>query len=247
MAFHAGGELDQKSTAVVRSALKLHQHDWIWVDTADQADIWLVDPSVCTDPVSSIGRKGPAVIIVAQQLPATIPADKPFLLAPPIRGARLLKLLDQIVATLEERRNDRQTTVDTKPASAPPNNDADQSDSTPPWIGQNIMLVGKANLARFPVTAELSVWLEAMAKGPVSFNAMAEDLSMDRELLDTVLNAAAGNGNLVDEHGFTFKPYKKGVAGCWGKSSAAAATNKAVSWFSPLPPRRHHATTASPD
>ncbi len=211
MALNAGGELDDKSTAILRSALKLHLEDWDWVDSVDNADIWLVDPTVCPDPVASIDITGPAVIVIAQQLPPTIQSNDLYLLAPPLRGARLLKLLDQITPGIHERRNARQAAAQAPPATEPAPPDArDDDNDVAPWVGQNIMLTGKTKLSRFPITAELTVWLEAMTEGPVSYDAMAEDLEMDRELLDGVLNAAAGDGNLVDEHGFTVKPRKKG-------------------------------------
>ncbi|WP_078119991.1 hypothetical protein [Thiosocius teredinicola] len=211
MALNAGGELDEKSTAVLRSALKLHQEDWDWVDATQNADIWLVDPTVCADPVASIDIAGPVVIVIAQQLPPTIQSNDLYLLAPPLRGARLLKLLDQITPGVHARRNARQAAAQApaEPDPAPPDAPDDDNDVAP-WVGQNIMLTGKTNLSRFPVTAELTVWLEAMAEGPVSYDAMAEDLEMDRELLDSVLNAVAGNGNLIDEHGFSLQPYNKG-------------------------------------
>lgn len=75
-----------------------------------------------------------------------------------------------------------------------------------PWVGRNIMFAGKPDFSRYPITAEVVVWLQAMAKGPVSYDAMVENLPMDQELLETALNAAARHGELVDEFGTPLEP-----------------------------------------
>ncbi len=110
---------------------------------------------------------------------------------------------EQARKAAQKARADEERQKQLTPDEPPPLPDPDH-----PWAGRNMMLSGKPNFSSFPMTAELAVWLEAMAKQPVSYEVLVANLPMDRELLDSVLNAAAKHGELIDDQGAPLQAVK---------------------------------------
>lgn len=213
MEFSIGSQLDEKNQIVVKSILKLRAETWVWVDNESSADIWITEIKDDLSSIISATKWVPFVIFMTSSLSPEELDIYHHLLAPPIRPSHLLKLLDLIVPGLPDRKNEL---AHAQQALKQSQEEEKKIKNTPPpiivepgehsWAGRNIRFKGNPDFSRYPITAELAAWLEIMYKQPVSYDAMSEHLTMDSELLETVLNSAAKGGELVDEHGAALPP-----------------------------------------
>jgi hypothetical protein len=224
MKFHIGGDLESRWATVIKSSLTVQSESWDWVTDIDEADVWIVIPNDSTLLVDLSERSSPHIVFVDNSLPLQCNKDNHHLLPSPMRGAKLIRLLDQIVAQIKQTPINKatQTPPVPEPMAPPVDSEANNEETQPSWRGKNIKLGGSPKLSRFPVTAELTVWLHQMATNPVSYDEMVTALPMDKELIETVLNKLANDGILLDEAGSVLTPFKANQEGSllgklWGK------------------------------
>lgn len=210
--------LDGQDLVVAKSVLRLRDNQWVWSEATQGADLWLVD----------VDREGYAAQVaeldqqrlVALAMQAAAAERFAHWLAKPLKAMQLMRLLDSLVKVLLP------ATTSSSSVSAVPMSAADAALSKAeiaapaaelgdvhPWHGRRLRLAKSPNLARFPVSAEMLPWLDALRHAPVAYEELLAALPMDAEMIDAVLNDAAKAGNLRDTEGNELPPLPKTARG----------------------------------
>ncbi|MBL4712655.1 MAG: hypothetical protein JKX75_09215 [Gammaproteobacteria bacterium] len=204
-----GGSVGTRDVLIIKSILNLHPEEWTWVDTPNNADIWVVD-------LASVDSSGPihACCTIGLIKDGAPQIELHHTLKLPLRALDFSKLLDDIMESFDFSAARKQQAKAPKTVAPPPQGKTAEAPEKAvpvadnnPWEGQLIMLDSEPNYSAFPITAELMIWLETMLVEPVSYDDMYEDLEYDRELLIAVLNDAAHHGHLTDSDHIAIAEY----------------------------------------
>ncbi len=185
--------LDDKDLVLLRSALKLRMEEWIWVDAAQRADVWIVDAAQA-GRAGALASSNPHRLIVLAGDPAVVALPQAEVIAKPLKAVQLMRVLDRLLARFPVAPSGALSPAQAKPAAA-------ETAAVHPWLGRRIRLLRAPSLSKYPVTVEMMGWIQSLGHAPVSYDALIEALPLDRELLQAILNDAAHDGYLVDENG----------------------------------------------
>lgn len=211
--------LGLQDLTVTKSVVKLRPACWAWSEAPQGADLCLVDVEGEGYPGRLAGLD--RTRLVALSGAAGQAESFALRLAKPLKAVQLLRLLDAVAATLapspappaSAARSDPRGPEDAgqvRPLGPAPEGDEH------PWRGRRVLLTRSPNLARFPVSAEMLPWLEALRRAPVSYDELLAALPMDAAMVDAVLDEAAKSGHLRDADGLTLPQLpRRPAAGFW--------------------------------
>ncbi|MBL8487695.1 MAG: hypothetical protein JNK22_11450 [Rhodocyclaceae bacterium] len=216
--------LGLQDLTVTKSVVKLRPACWAWSEAPRGADLCLVDVEGEGYPGRLAGLD--RTRLVALSGPAGQAESFALRLAKPLKAVQLLRLLDAVAATLapspappaSAARSEPRGPEDAgqvRPVVPAPGGPATEGDEHP-WRGRRVLLTRSPNLARFPVSAEMLPWLEALRRAPVSYDELLAALPMDAAMVDAVLDEAAKSGHLRDADGLTLPQLpRRPAAGFW--------------------------------
>lgn len=209
---------------ITKSVVKLRPACWTWSAGAQGADLWLMDVDRDGCREQAAGLEGTRLVALAGQAAAA----EAFVhsLVKPLKAVQLLRLLDVVATTLvPAAAPQREAGAANSPrregggsgTAAPPTADAPApAQEAHPWRGRRIRLTRGPNLARFPVSAEMLPWLEALRRQPLSYDDLRAALPLDAAMIDAVLDDAAKAGHLRDAAGQPLAPLPRTrAAGFW--------------------------------
>lgn len=200
--------LEDKDLVLIKSTLKLRAEKWLWTAEPERAALLFVDaqhPAAAAVPAPGRGTRYVLVGRAGMSCPGLEGVGRP------LKAVSLLRALDRLLAT--------EPASPTSPVAATGPVSEAQAGPEPvhPWQGVRLMLLRAPSYSKYPVTAEMLGPLEALCRAPVSYSRLVASLPLDRPLLDAILNDAARDGFLVDEHGTPLPPSKEKRSGLLGR------------------------------
>lgn len=200
--------LDDKDLVLIKSALKLRIEKWNWTAGAGQAALLVVDPAH-PEAVKALSRAddGKLYVLVGGEAEARPSLES---IGKPIKAVQFMRALDRLLARNAPPRTSPAGDAVPLPATA-------AAEAAHPWEGRRIMLLRAPSYSKYPVTAEMLGYIEALCRGPVPYLALVRALPLDRPLLDAMLNEAARNGFLVDAQGTALPVHEGKKSGLVGR------------------------------